>query len=134
MKEVIVSALQIKRAICIATDDSQSGGRCHRMCSPVIGQLLLSVMGLYINLLAVDYPKVASDKRKCTSSIFAILAKALINTDRKLDFKFSHEINVSKLRAWSGFSRLHRPFDEKTGFEYYNSYPVILSALELASP
>ena len=113
MEEVIVSKLQIKRAIRITADSSQSGGRCHRICSPVIGQLLLPVMGLYINLPAVGYPKVASDKRRCTSSIFAILAKALINTDRKLDFKFSHEINISKLRAWSGFSRLHRPFDKK---------------------
>ena len=118
MEEVIANRPQIKRVICSNADDSQSGGRCHRMCSPVIGQLLLPVMGLYINLLAVDYPKVASDKRRCTSSIFAIFAKALINTKRNLDFDFFHYEYVSKLRVWSGFSRLHRPFDEKTGFEY----------------
>ena len=128
MEEVIANRPQIMRAICIAADDSQSGGRCHRMCSPVIGQLLLPVMGLYINLLAVDYPKVASNKRRCMSSIFAIFAKALIKTDRKLDFDSFHYEIVSELRVRSGFSRLHRPFDEKTGFEYYNSYPVILSA------
>ena len=125
MDEVIVHTLPIKRATCIATDGSQSGGRCHRMRYPVIGQLLLPVMGLYIDLLAVDYPEVASDKRRFTSSIFAILAKALINANGYLEFYFTHSINVSKLRARSGFSRLHRPIDEKTGLEYFNSYPVV---------
>lgn len=91
-------------------------------------------MSLNIDLLAVDYSEVASDKGRCTSGIIAILAKALINTNRKLDFKFSHEFNISKLRVLSGFSRLHRPSYEKTGFERNHSYPVILSVLELASP
>lgn len=125
MEEVIVHTLSIKRAICITTDDSQSGGRCHRMRNPVIGQLLLPVMGLYIDLLTIDHPKVASDKRRGMSSIFAILTKALINANGYLEFYFTHSSNVSKLRAWSGFSKLHRPIDEKTGLEYFNSYPVI---------
>lgn len=134
MEEGMTIIPNIKRAICTAADDSQSGGRHHRNAIPISGQSLPTVMGLDINLPAVDHPEVASDKRRCTSSIIAILAKALINTKRNLDLKHYHEINISKLRAWSGFSRLHRPFDEKTGFEYFNSYPVVLSVLELASP
>lgn len=104
---------QIKRAISITTDDSQSGGRHHRISDPIKGQLLVTVMSLYIDLLAVDYSEVASDKGRRTSGIIAILAKALVNTDRKKDFDFFHFENASKLRVWSGFSRLHRPSDEK---------------------
>ena len=88
-------------------------------------------MSLNIDLLAVDYSEVASDKGRCTSgiiAIIAILAKALINTDRKMDFDFFHFENVSRLRVRSDFSRLHRPSDEKTGLERYHSYPVVLSA------
>ena len=80
---------------------------------PISGQLLLTVMSLYINLLAVNRPEVASDKRRSMSSIIAILAKALIDADIKMDFDFTHSVLVSKLRARSGFSRLHRPFDKK---------------------
>lgn len=124
----ISDRLQIKRAISITTDDSQSGGRHHRISDPIQGQLLITVMSLNIDLLAVDYSEVASDKGRCTSGIIAILAKALINTDRKMDFDFFHFENVSRLRVRSGFSRLHRPSDEKTGLERYHSYPVVLSA------
>ena len=94
MEEVIVHTLPIKRAICIATDDSQSGGRCHRMRNPAIGQLLLPVMGLNIDLLTIDHPEVTSDKRRSMSNIFAILAKALINANGYLEFYFTHSIYI----------------------------------------
>ena len=113
MNRTISDRPQIKRAISTATDDSQSGGRYHRIPDPIQGQLLITVMGLNIDLLAVDYSEVASDKGRCTSGIIAILAKALINTDRKMDFDFFHFENASNLRVWSGFSRLHRPSYEK---------------------
>jgi len=125
MNGIISYGLQIKRAISITTDDSQSGGRHHRISDPTKGQLLVTVMSLYIDLLAVDYSEVASDKGRCSSGIIAILAKALINTNGNLDFDFFHFENVGKLRVWSGFSRLHRPSDEKTGHELYHSYPVV---------
>lgn len=128
MKTIITDILQTKRATGITADDSQSGGRYHRISDPIQGQLPVTVMSLYIDLLAFDHSEVASDKRRCTSSIIAILAKALINTNGKLDFDFFHYENVSKLRVWSGFSRLHRPSDEKTGLERNHSYPVIPSA------
>ena len=99
-------------------DDSRSGGRCYRTFSPISSQLLVAVMTSYINLLSIDPSEMGPDKRRFASSIFAILAKALIDADRKLDFEFTHSVLVSKLRARSGFSRLHRPFDEKTGLEY----------------
>lgn len=117
---------QIKRAISITTDDSQSGGRHHRISDPIQGQLLITVMSLNIDLFAVDYSEVASDKGRCTSGIIAILAKALINAYDYLEFNTVHNIIFSKLRAWSGFLRLHRPFNEKTGLEYYSFLPCYL--------
>lgn len=125
MNRNISDRLQIKRAISIATDDSQSGGRYHRIPDPIQGQLLITVMGLNIDLLAVDYSEVASDKGRCTSGIIAILAKALSYAKMKCEFDHTAKYNVSdsKLRAWSGFSRLHRPFNEKTGLEYNQFSP-----------
>ena len=82
-------------------------------------------MAPHINLLPVDHSEMASYKRRFASVINAIFAKALINANGYLEFYFTHSINVSKLRARSGFSRLHRPIDEKTGLEYFNSYPVV---------
>lgn len=77
--------------------------------SPLLSQLLGSVMTFYINLLPIDHSKMTSDIRRFVSSIFAILAKALINANCKIDF--NHNYFISKLRAWSGFSRVHRPID-----------------------
>ena len=70
-----------KRVIRGNTDDSPSGGRCHRILDLVLAQLLFTVMSLHINFLAVDHSEVASDKRKFCRSIFAICAKALLNAD-----------------------------------------------------
>lgn len=128
MNGIISDRPQTKRATGITADDSQSGGRYHRISDPIQGQLLVTVMSLNIDLLAVDYSEVASDKGRRTSGIIAILAKALIYAYRKMDFYLIHSINISKLRAWSGFSRLHRPSDEKTGLERHHSNPVVLSA------
>lgn len=112
----ITYASQIKRATGIAADDSQSGGRHHRISNPISGQLLLTVMSLYINFLAIDDTEVSSDKRKFTGSIFAILAKALSYAYGKMEYEHNC-YQLKALRAWSGFSRLHRPFRDKTGLE-----------------
>ena len=107
-----------KEVTYLMADDSRLGGRCYRNLYPIMRLLPLAVMTLHINPLSIDHPEMASYIRRFVSSIFAILAKALIDADRKLDFEFTHSALVSKLRARSGFSRLHRPFDEKTGLEY----------------
>ena len=108
-------------------DGSQTGGRCNRTCSPTLSHLHVTVMTSYINLLTIDHPKMASDKRRLTSDIFAILAKALIDAKIELDVDVMHSESISKLRARSGFSRLHRPLDEKTGLECTDSRPVKIS-------
>lgn len=85
-------------------------------------------MTFYINLLPIDHSKMASDVRWFVSSIFAILAKALIDANKKMDFDFTHSVSVSKLRARSGFSRLHRPFSQKKqDLNILNSRPVKIS-------
>ncbi len=74
-------------------------------------------MGLYINFLAIYHSEMASDIRKFLSNIFAILAKALINANSKLEF--NHNDVVNNLRAESGFSRVHHPisFKKKQGLK-----------------
>jgi len=98
-----------KGVIHLVVDDSRLGGRCYMTISPLLSQLLGSVMTFYINLLPIDHSKMASDVRWFVSSIFAILAKALINTNCKLEFY--HNSNINRSRVWSGFSRVHRPID-----------------------
>jgi hypothetical protein len=51
-------------------------------------------MGLDINLLAIDYPKVSTDKGRFTDGISAILAKALVNADFKCEFDHTLKYNV----------------------------------------
>ena len=91
----------------LMADDSRLGGRCYRNLYPIMRLLPLAVMTLHINPLSIDHPEMASYIRRFVSSIFAILAKALINANCKIDF--NHSCFISKLRAWSGFSRVHRP-------------------------
>ena len=93
----------------LMADDSRLGGRCYRNLYPIMRLLPLAVMTFYINLLPIDHSKMASDVRWFVSSIFAILAKALINTNCKLEFY--HNSNINRSRVWSGFSRVHRPID-----------------------
>jgi hypothetical protein len=110
------SVIPNKGVIHLVADDSRLGGRCYRTISPLLSQLLGSVMTFYINLLTIDHSKMASDIRWFVSSIFAILAKALINTNCKLEFY--HNSNIKRSRVWSGFSRVHRPiYFKKTGLE-----------------
>ena len=117
-----------KRVIRRNADDSQPGGRCHRIVNPIQGQLLLSVMGLDINLLAIDYPKVSTDKGRFTDGISAILAKALSCAKIYCDSDHTVKYNVEKaMRAGSGFSRLHRPYNKLQGLNIYYSYPVLIS-------
>ena len=52
--------------------------------------LPFTVMGLYINLLAIDYPKVPSDKCRFTLNILAIYTKALVYTANELEFYVKH--------------------------------------------
>ncbi len=50
--------------------------------------LPFTVMGLYVNLLAVNHSEVASDKKLFTGSILALFAKALISTAINIDIDF----------------------------------------------
>lgn len=92
-------------------DDSQTGGRCYQTFSPTFSQLLVSVMTSHINLLPVDHSEMASYEGRFASGILAIFAKALINAN--INLEFNHIDFISKLRAWSGFLGLHRPFSQK---------------------
>ena len=67
-------------------DDSRTGGRCYRTCSPAFSQLLVTVMTFHVNLLSFDHPERASYEGRFVSGIIAILAKALINANIKLEF------------------------------------------------
>ena len=117
-----------KGATHLMADDSRTGGRCYRTYSPTYSQLLVTVMTSHINLPSIDHSEMASDNRRFASGIFAILAKALIDANKKLDFDFTHSVSVSKLRARSGFSRLHRPFSQKKqDLNILNSRPVKIS-------
>lgn len=85
-------------------------------------------MGLDINLLAIDYPKVSTDKGRFTDVISAILAKALSCAKIYCDSDHTVKYNVEKaMRAGSGFSRLHRPYNKLQGLNIYYSYPVLIS-------
>lgn len=59
--------------------------------------LPFTVMGLYVNLLAVNHSEVASDKKMFTGSILALFAKALYyafvgkNIDYNHSFKLKFE-------------------------------------------
>ncbi len=92
------------------------------------GYALLSftVMGLYVNLLVVDHPKMTSDKRWFTGSILAILAKALNYAIDSEILNYKHSFMISNLSAMSGFSRLLHPlYKKKQGMNLY----IILTLL-----
>ncbi len=75
--------------------------------------LPFTVMGLYIYLLAIDYPEMTSDKRWFTESILAILAKALNYAIDSEILNYKHSFMISNLSAKSGFSRLLHPLSQK---------------------
>ena len=54
--------------------------------------LPVAVMGLNINPLTIDHPKVTSYKIRFTWSIIAILAKALFSAAININFDFNHYI------------------------------------------
>ncbi len=100
-----------------------SGGKCHQERVPNQRGLLFTVMPSYINLLATDHSKMASDKDRFTSSILAVIAKALLIANYNLEV-VQHKLYSSiVLRAESGLSTLHRPLDNKTGLELYKFLP-----------
>lgn len=118
----------VKGATRQMADDSRTGGGCYRTYNPAFSQLLVTVMTFYVNLLPVDHPEMASYEGRFASGIFAILAKALIVANNKMDFYCAHSAVISNLRARSGFLRLHRPFRQKNRARMLNnSYPVIIS-------
>ena len=72
-------------------DDSRTGGRCYRTCSPAFSQLLVTVMTFHVNLLPVDHPEMASYEGRFASGIIAILARALITANKNKDFIHTYD-------------------------------------------
>ena len=49
-------------------------------------------MTSHINLFTVNHSEMASNERRSASSIFAILAKALIGANKKLEVDVTHSV------------------------------------------
>ena len=81
-----------KGVTCQKADDSRTGGRCYRTFSLTFSQLLLTVMTSHINLFTVNHSEMASNERRSASRIFAILAKALIGANKKLEVDVTHSV------------------------------------------